>query len=240
MGISPTFDKERISLNLVRYKKAGKIFEINVDPDMAVLAKEGKEVDIHEVLKAEKIFCDAKKGLLASDNDIMSVFNTQDILGVASIIIKEGEIQLTQEYRQKLREEKFRKIINIIHVNGVDPRTHAPHPLTRIENAFAEANIRVDEFKDAQSQVKDILQKLKPIMPISFETKVLLIKIPAAYAPKCFGVVKGFGKIMKEDWQSDGSWHARVELPAGLADELFDKLNSMTHGNVESETLKNN
>ncbi|NOZ80296.1 MAG: ribosome assembly factor SBDS [DPANN group archaeon] len=239
MSNGQTFDKERISLNIVRLKKAGKTFEINVDPDLAVQLKEGKDIEVRDILKAEKIFADVKKGLLASEHDLKLVFDTESILEAATIIIREGDIQLTQEYRQKLREEKLKRIMDIIHVNGVDPRTHAPHPLTRIENAFKEANIHIDEFEDIKQQVQDILKKLRVILPISFENRKLLIKIPAAYAPQCYAVVKNLSTIQKEEWQNDGSWHATIEIPAGLADDLLDKLNSMSHGDVATETLNN-
>ena len=62
-----THDHEKIHLNLGRIKKEGENFEIVVDPDLAIEFKDGKEVDIREVLKSEEVFSDAKKGLLCSE-----------------------------------------------------------------------------------------------------------------------------------------------------------------------------
>ena len=61
--------------------------------------------------------------------------------------------------------------MEIIHRNGVDPKTKLPHPIQRLENAFEEAKIKIDERRSAEDQVKEILDKLRPVLPISFEKK---------------------------------------------------------------------
>ncbi|MBI3026543.1 ribosome assembly factor SBDS, partial [Candidatus Woesearchaeota archaeon] len=57
-------------------------------------------------------------------------------------------------------------------------------------------------------------------------------------APKCYSTVKVFGTILREEWQSNGYWVAVVELPGGMENDLYDKLNKICHGNVESKVLK--
>ena len=129
-------------------------------------------------------------------------------------------------------------MISIIHKNGVDPRTHLPHPPQRIENAFAEAGFHVNEFKPVQEQVQEALKMLRPILPIKFEVKELAIKIPPEFAPKCYSIVRQFGTILREEWQTTGHWVAVVELPGGMESDFYDKLNRICHGNVESKILK--
>jgi len=233
-----TFDKERIHLNLARLHKGSEKFEIDVDPEKAIAFKKGQLEDIKEVLKVEKVFSDAKKGMEASEKLMQSMFKTADPLEVAKIIITKGEIQLTEEYRRKTREFKKKHILTIIQRNGVDPKTHNPHPLQRLENAFEEAKVRIDDFADAESQVQDVLKKLRVILPIKFEIKEIAIKIPAEYAAKAYSLVKGFGHIIKDDWQSDGSWLVVIEIPGGMEQDFYDKINSFTHGNNESKVLK--
>lgn len=232
------FDRETVHFNLGRLKKGHEKYEIDIDPDKAMAYKNGLITDIHEVLKATKIFSDAKKGLEVSPTQLDLVFKTHDPLEVAKIIIAEGEIQLTEDYRKKLREAKMAKILAVIHRNGVDPKTHLPHPMTRLENAFAEAKIRVDEFKSAEDQVQDILSQLRRVLPIKFELKEISVKIPPEYAAKSYPVLKSMGRLLKDDWQSDGSLLAIVEIPGGLETDFYDKLNSFTHGNNEAKVLK--
>ena len=223
---------------IARLKTQGQNFEILVDCSNALALREGKNVDMHDVLAAIRIFSDAHKGLAASENAMKQIFGTSDAEEVAKIIIKKGEIQLTQEYRENLREEKRKQIISIIHRNGVDPSTHLPHPPQRIENAFAEAKVHIDEFTQVEEQVQEILKKLRPILPIRFEIKELSIKISPEYAPKCYSIIKSFGTILNEHWQTNGYWIAIVEIPGGMENDLYDKLNKICHGNVESKVLK--
>ena len=233
-----TYDREKFSINLAKLKKGGENFEVVINSDNAIAFKQGKDIAIEDVITNEKIFTDAKKGLLASEKLVQQLFNTIDVKEVAKIIIKEGEIQLTAEYKQKLRDEKKKRIVNFIHTNGVDPRTGLPHPITRIENAFEEAKIHIDEFKPQEQQIDEILKKLRVILPIKFEIDEIEIKIPAIYAAKMYSVVKSFSKIIKDEWLNDGSWKCVVEIPAGLKQDFFDKLNSMTHGEIETKILK--
>ena len=223
---------------IARLKTQGHNFEILVDCSNALAVKEGKSVDMHDVLAAMQIFSDAHKGLVASETAMKQIFGTNDVEEVTKQILHKGEIQLTQEYREKLRDEKRKQIISIIHRNGVDPKTHLPHPPQRIENAFEEARFHVDEFKPVQEQVQEALKKLRPILPIKFEIKEIAIKITPDYAPKCYSTVKQFGTILREEWQTNGNWVAVVELPGGMESDFYDKLNKICHGNLESKILK--
>jgi len=226
-------------MNRARLKKGTDVFEIVIDPEKAIAARHGK-ADIREALKIPKIFSDAKKGMLASEQRMQALFGTTDALEVAKKIVKDGDIQVTAEYRSQLREQKRRQIVEFIRRNGVDPRTHAPHPAQRVEAAMEEAKVRVDEFKPAEGQVQDILKALRPILPITFEIKDIELTIPAQYASKAYNVVKQFGKILNEAWQSDGSWKGTLEIPGGLEQELYDKLNAVTHGEVIAKVIKVN
>ncbi len=231
------FDYQKINVNLARLKTHGLNFEIVVDPDLAIDFKHKKEVELSEILKAQKIFSDANKGLFASEEEMKKVFSTTNILEIAKKILDDGEIQLTAEYRDKVRDEKKKKIIQIIHRNGIDPKTKLPHPIQRIENAMAEAKVHIDEFKKAEDQVSDIVKKLSVVLPIRFAKKEIQLIIPAEYAPKMYGRVQSMAEIKKEEWMNNGSWFAVVEIPAGLQNEFFDELNKETHGNIDTKIL---
>jgi ribosome maturation protein SDO1 len=238
MGHRPmTFDEERFSINTAFIKKGGEHFEVVIDPDAAIAFKQTGQGNVHEIVKSGHVFFDAKKGELASEQYMKTVFGSTDPYFVAERIIRDGEIQLTKEHRDKLREQKRNRVMSIIHRNAIDPRTKLPHPMTRIELAFEEAKIKLDEFKKAEDQVQDIVKKLQPILPIKFEQKLLQVHIPGQYAAKLYQTVSGYGTIKKQDWLNDGSWAGELELPAGLVNECIDALNSKTHGNVQITQL---
>lgn len=232
-----SMDHERVSFNLARLKKGGQNFEVAVDADLAVAFKSGKAVNVKDVIRSEKIFSDVKKGTLAPEHLLSQLFSTKDVNQVAAIILKEGEIQLTQEYRQKLMDEKRKKIVEIIRRNGVDPKTRLPHPSQRIENAFAEARVTINEFKSAEDQVDDILKKIRPVLPISFETKKISIRVPPEYSGKAYGTISHFAKPEQEEWRNDGSYACVIEIPAGLEADLYEKINAMSHGTAEAKVI---
>ncbi len=213
-------------------KKEGKKFEILVDCDLAMKFKHGQAISIRDVVVTNNIFYDVKKGDEASESDLKKLFKTSDPMEVSKIIVNDGEVALTAEYRERLRKEKKLQIINIIHRNGIDPQTGIPHPPSRIEAAMEQAKVRIDEFKPADQQIEPILSAIKAIIPIKFETREYAVKIPANFAAKSFGILKQY-KLLKEEWQNDGSLIALVELPAGISEEFEGKLNSITSGDIE-------
>ncbi len=237
-GGPQSYDREKVHLNVARLKKEGQVFQVVVDPELALEFKQGKNIDIGEVLKSEAVFEDPRKGLRNSETVLERVFGTKDVLEIAKTIIKEGELQVTSEQREKEIEEKRKKIINIIHINAIDPSTNLPHPPNRISNAMEEAKVKVDANRSAEEQIDGIVSQLRPIIPIKFAKKQLEIVLSGGHAAKLYSTVKSFGKFLREDWLSDGSWRVIVELPAGLHTELVDTLNSKTHGEVNIKIIE--
>lgn len=225
------------TFNLARLKKGNDIFEVVINPDKAIEFKHGK-VDITDALVYPKIFSDAKKGMLASEHKLQELFKTSDPVEVAKIILNNGMIQVTSDYRNKIVEEKRKRIIDIINRNSVDPKTNLPHPISRIEAAMNEAKVRIDESKPAENQVQDILKQLKIIIPIKFVIKEIDIIIPACCASKSYSQIKSFGRLLKDEWQNDGSWHGIIEIPGGIEQDFYDKINNLTHGDNQMKVSK--
>lgn len=223
---------------IAKLKTQGANFEVLVDCNNAIALKGGKEIDMKDVLATQTIFSDSKKGDQASETQLRQIFGTTDPVEVAKEIIKKGEIRLTAEYRSQLKETKRKQIIDMIHRNGVDPKTHLPHPVARIELALEEAKFHVDEYKPVQKQVQEILKKLRVILPIKFEVKEIAVKIPSEHAGKSYSAISNFGKTLKQEWQPDGSLVAVIEIPGGLEQDFYDKLNSITHGDNEVKLIK--
>ena len=222
---------------IARLTTHGMHFEVLVDLEPALSVRSGANVDMNLVLAAVRVFSDSKKGLEASETAMKQIFGTSDAVEVAREIIKKGELQITAEYKAKLRERKKKQIIDMIHRNGIDPKTNYPHPPARIESAMEEAKVHIDEYADVQKQVQEALKKIRLILPIKFAMKEIAIKIPAEYAAKSYSVLNLFGRKIKEEWQNDGSLVTVIEIPGGLEQEMYDKLNSLCHGNIESKVL---
>jgi len=232
-----TFEKEHFNINIARLKKGGENFEINIDPDLAIDFKEGKNIDIKDVLKSEEIFFDVKDGKLASETIMKELFGTIDSLVVAKKILENGEIQLTAEHRNKIEEQKMKKLINIIHKNAINPKTNLPHPVQRIENAILEKKIKLKQYVPVEDQVQDIVKSLQTVLPIKFDHKKVEITVDAKYAHSVYAIVKKYGQIKDNNWLNDGSWYGVVDIPAGLQTDFFDDLNSATRGAITTKLI---
>ncbi|MBN1682558.1 ribosome assembly factor SBDS [Candidatus Bathyarchaeota archaeon] len=223
---------------LVRYQHSGEKYEILVDPDKGLAYKKGEIDDISNVVLVDTIFSDANKGEKVSDNKLLTEFGTKDHLEVAKILFEKGIFQLTTAQRKEMTDQKLKQIINIISKSYVDPSTKLPHPIIRIENALDQIKFSVDPFKPAEEQVKEIVNLLRPVIPMSSENVQLALKIPSDHASRCYGIVKNYGDIKRDEWQKDGSWIAVVEVPAAMQLELLDKLGKATQGNLQSKIIK--
>lgn len=231
-------EQERVHFNLARLKKGGKNFEVAIDPDLAIQYRAGKSVDIREVIKSEKIFADVKKGLVAETSTLPQIFGTSDSLAIASILLKEGELQLTAEFRNKLQEDKLKRVIALIARYAIDPKTKLPHPPLRIQHALDEAKIKIDVYKSAEEQLDSIVKKLQPILPIRIETKRIAVRIPPEFAGKAYPAIVRFAKPQNEVWNNDGSYQCVVELPAGLEPDFYEHLNHLTHGGLQAKPIE--
>lgn len=218
---------------IARLRKGGNVFEILVDCDLALEYKSGVDLSLEDVVATFDIFEDVKKGLHASENLIKTVFGVSDKKEIIKIILKEGHVQLTAEHQKKIREQKMKQIVDLIHINAVDPKTGLPHPSQRIENAMEEAHIQIEDFKSAESQVKDIVSKLRTILPLKYEIQVIALVVPAQHAGKGQNIVRKYGKLNKESWLNDGSFSCEVEIPAGMYEGFEKELNDLTRGNLD-------
>ncbi|MGB9577257.1 MAG: ribosome assembly factor SBDS [Candidatus Micrarchaeia archaeon] len=221
---------------IARLEKGGEKFELLVDARLAYDYKTGAKKDLNNVLVAEEVFKDARKGDRQTSTALMKAFGTTDVFKVAEVIFRDGEVQLTTEQRRKLLEEKRLKIINWIARNCVNPRDKLPHPPQRIEAAMEQAKVHVDAFKPAEEQVGAVIEKIREIIPISLEKVRLAVKVPAVFSARAYGVLKEYG-IQREEWANDGSLVCVVEIPAGVQSELYDRLNRLTSGQVQSRVL---
>lgn len=213
-------------------------FEVLVDPYLARDLREGKDVDLADLFAVDEVFKDVRKGERASREKIQNVFGTTDFNEVAVTIVKRGEIQLTTEQRREMVEQRKRQIITHISRNAVDPRTRTPHPPQRIELAMHEAKVHIDPFKDVDTQIKEVVNAIRPLLPLSMEKTTIAVKVQPEDVGRVYGDIRSFGEIVKEEWQKDGSWIGLVKIPAGLKDEFFERLNSKTRGRVETRIVR--
>ncbi len=211
----------------------GQRFEILVRPDPAFKFKEGERVDIDDILWSDIIYKDTRKGLKASPEAVRKAFGTDDVRKIAEKILREGNIQLTEEQRRKLIEAKKKQIITYIAKNAIDPKTGKPIPEKRIEAAFEELRIGVDPFKDAETQAVEAVRKIARIMPIRLAKALVRVEVPPSYAGRLYRELARMGSIVKTDWRHDGTLVAEIEIPAGSQVEVVNRIQQLARGQAK-------
>lgn len=224
---------------IAKLESHGETFEILIDPKVVNLLKEGKEANLYEHMVIDEIFKNAHKGTKSPEDKIKEVFGTNDVVEVAKQIILKGEIQLTAQQRKEMLENKRKRIVSEIARNAINPQTGGPHTAERISMAMEEAKVHIDPFKPVEQQINQVLDKLRPLIPIRFEKIKIAIKLSGDEYGKCYDDIIHFGKIMKEEWEPNGSWIGVVEIPAGMRDDFYGRLNEKTKGNAQTKQLKN-
>ena len=220
-----------------RLTKGQDHFEILVKPEPALDYKLGKQVPISQVLLIEEIYSDSSKGTRASEEKLQKYFGSTDPQKIAEEVMKSGELQLTTEQRRQLIEEKRRQIVTIITRNAIDPRTGTPHPPLRIEQAMGQVRLSIDPYKSAEEQAKLVIEELRPILPLKLEQMRIAVKVFPEHAARAYNTFKSFGTVSREEWQSDGSLTAVVEMPAGMYGSFIDRVGKLTQGTIQTKVL---
>jgi ribosome maturation protein SDO1 len=218
---------------VARLVLGGDKFELLVKPDPALEYKMGKRSDISGALVSDEIYSDANKGSRASSEKMMKHFKTTDSADVAKQILARGELNLTTDQRRKMVEEKKRQIVQFINRSFVDPKTHLPHPVVRIEAAMEEVRVPIDPFKKVEDQAKTLVDALRKILPLRSETAKLTVTVPPQFAAQSYSVLKSTGDLRSEEWLADGSLKAVLDMNASIRGQFLDRLGAVTKGSAQ-------
>ncbi len=230
--------KNMDKVTVVRLSVEGEKFEIIVKPDPALEYKLGKRKEISGILVSDEIYSDSNKGTRASAEKLTKAFKSTDATAIATIILQKGDLNLTTEQRRKMVAEKRKQIVDFIAKTFVDPRSHLPHPPLRIEQAMDDARVSIDPFRSTDEQIKEIVEQLRAIIPLKSENMILEITVPPQFAAQSYSVLKSFGSLKKEEWQSNGSLKVILDIPAAARANVIDRLGSVTKGTASVEVAK--
>jgi ribosome maturation protein SDO1 len=220
---------------IARLRVGSKIFETMVDLDSAMKFKKGEEVDINEIIKDNSVWYDLKKGLHAGASDLKDAFGTDELQEVVKKIVKKGEIEVTQEFRDEEVEQRKKQIIDFLVRNAIDSRTGNPFTPDMLDSALKQAGAKIDK-QPVDRQIKPIIESLTKIIPIKIETKKVKVVIPAMHTGKAYGIIQEYKET--ENWLGNGDLEVILNIPIGVQTEFYDKLNGVTHGSAVTEEMK--
>lgn len=225
--------ENKMTNTTARIKKAGKHFEILVNMEDALKFRKGET----KFFQAEGnfIFTDMKKGEKASSSLLKESFGTDNFQEICEKIVKQGEIQTTEDYRDEEREKKLKQVVDILVRNAVDPKTGLPHTPDRIKSALEQAHVNIKNTS-IESQLSEIVEAISKLIPIKISQKRIRITIPSMHTGKAYGIIAPYKE--SENWLGNGDLEVTVKVPAGIIMDFYDKLNSVTHGSALTEEIK--
>jgi ribosome maturation protein SDO1 len=101
-----------------------------------------------------------------------------------------------------------------------------------------DARVSIDPFRNTDEQIKEIIEQLRSIIPLKSENMLLEILVPAQFAAQSYTVLKSFGTLKKEEWQSNGALKVILDIPAAARANVMDRLGSVTKGTASIEVAK--
>lgn len=230
-----TYDEERSEISLVRYNEDGFHFEVAVNPELVFKYRRGDDnVTAADVLRSRRIFTNATEGTEVFDGSLKRVFNTTDTFEAAKRILRDGSVQLTPFHRQKLHEQRREALLDMIAKKAIDPRTDTPHPRSRIKKILEHGGIDIDEFRPAEQQLWDVINQVKEHIPIDVQERTVTLKTPRDKAFKLRDHLDNYGEITAEDWSSE-TYTCTMTVPAGMQNDLLEKANAITKGDIQTD-----
>ncbi len=209
-------------------------FETMVDMDSAMKLKKGEQVDINEVIRDNEIWTNLKQGMRPGKDELENAFGTTEVPAIVEKIVRKGEVEVSQEFRDEEIEQKRKQIIDFLVRNAIDSRTGRPFTPDLIDSSLKQAGAKIDK-QPVERQIKSIISELTKIIPIKIETKKIKVVIPAVHTGKAYGIVQEYKET--ENWQSNGDLEVILNIPVGVQMDFYDKLNDVTHGSAITEEI---
>lgn len=213
-------------------------FELLCKPNTLALFREGK-LGRDKVVIVDEIFKNSKKGDKASTLDLEKAFGTGDVNSCITIMLEQGEYQISAEERKKKVDEKRSEIMNYIYSNFTDEKG-ITIPMTRVELALEEMKVRIDGDTPTDKQLKPILKKLPDIMRIKKRKGVhAVFKIKHQYLGRCQSLIQTNATVLSERYVSQGAI-IEVNLVPHQMDMLLETIGNITAGDFKFEVLGEN
>ncbi len=224
--------------SIVRYEKHGRRYEMLVNPQPAWMFIQGEEVEIDDIFEVYDIYENISRGVKATQDDVDVAFENMTDREMAIKILKDGKLQLTADQRTEILKEKRAEIVDFIHIHCINPRENTPIPKDRIDKAIIDLGVNISYKEEAKNQALEIIDLLKPVMPIRLESIKLAIKIPPTYTGSLYGYVISAGNLIQEEWLTDGSLAVLIQIPSGTQADFLEQITSRTKGKAQVKVLE--
>lgn len=214
-----------------KYKKGKYAFEILTKTGAAKKYLEGK-LGWDNVLAADVIFTNSKKGNVAKSSDLKACFNTDDVNECAKQILAQGNTQVSAAERKEDISAHRKKVAAFLHKTYTD-QAGTPHPLARINNILDELKLNLDPSGNVANQAEDIVKKMQGKIVFKLNTDQYELSVKKSYKNVDNVIAKYSPKYSRKN--ENNLWKYTISLPPGDVDNFMQELNKVTEGDYTFE-----
>lgn len=185
------------------------------------------------VLSGDEIFTDLSKGTRIKTEDLLKIFETNDINECIKIIINQGDFKLTTQEKRKIMESKKNEVIGYIQKYFIDPRTKKSYISEHIEDAIKKSKFVIDPSVPTDILVNKYTTKLTKIIPLKKNSIEAIIKIPFEFMGNAEQIIKRYASICRQKYEEN--YYVEISIIPGEVDNLTHALQKTTDGNFEFE-----
>jgi ribosome maturation protein SDO1 len=222
---------------LVRIKRANKVFEVITTEGLALKLQQGKMSWSSSILASEEVFRNFGKGLRAGEKELRECFPEcacrEDVV---RLIVEKGDIQVSADERKEALESKVAEVLQHLCKNYVDPASGLPHPRSRLEEAMRGAKFRVDTEGSASKQAAELVRALEGKLVFARNEREAELSVGAKYMGAVGGIVHARAAVKSERFTAEGAFW-EVGVAPSEWDALVSALNKVTQGDYQL-TLK--
>jgi rRNA metabolism SBDS family protein len=199
--------------------------------------KEGN-LSWNQVLMADQVFTNFNKGNVASSADLLAVCGKSDVDYCTKYIVDHGEPQVSASERKEDLDRKIHQVLCYVHSNYIDPKLGLPHPMARLEGAFANAKQRIDVNQSTQTQAEQFVKSLSGVLSMRKSIVEAKLRVQKALAGKVEGIIYKHGDM---GTRSYGSEHTvfTVTLQPSQVDGFISNLNKVTNNEAYDLVFSN-
>ena len=235
-----------IAVVSVRKKVDGKEykFEIACYPNKVLNQREGLETDLSQVLQTETVFTNVSRGDVATNEDLITVFETTNHLKVCKQIIKEGHLQVSNKEREYMAESKTHDVLNLVSQMTMDAKTGYPLTVTQINAALDDIHYRIsaksslkgsksskqrDEDEETKMIARECVKRLEVDLPHRISRVSMILRLVGSGVTEQDIVTLAESRCIVTK-ESDGSFlvTCHPKLMKLLKDSLGEKVHSLT------------
>ncbi|KAJ3413611.1 hypothetical protein HDV05_007755 [Chytridiales sp. JEL 0842] len=235
---TPANQQKMTNVSVVRMKKGGKRFELACYKNKVMQWRNNIETDLDEVLQTHSVYTNVSKGHMASQEDLMNAFKTDDTAKIILEILKKGELQVAEKERSAQIETTLKEVATIVSEKCINPETKRPYTVTMIEKAMADLHFSVNTNKNTKQQALDVIKQLqeKKLIPISRAQMSLKIVLAGKDGKRLKDKLTPLlGEVEDEEWGDD--YELICSIDPGNFRVITDLISTETKGRGQIEVL---